>query len=52
LYDLTGRALMNQLLEHQDGSVEVELGNYPTGVYIVVIKDSTGIRLQQKLVKE
>lgn len=50
LYDLTGRHLAEYNISNNEGGLVITTGNYPSGVYIVVVSNSNGLISQQKLV--
>lgn len=52
LYDITGRYIANYALNTTDGDLVVPTANYPSGVYIVVVRTDKGLLSQQKLVIE
>lgn len=52
LYDLTGRNLVNYSIDTSDGSLLIPINNYPSGIYIVLIRSKNGIVGQRKLIIE
>ena len=52
LYDLMGRSLYTQPLSESNGELVIPLPNYPSGIYIVVLRSEKGILEQRKLVIE
>jgi hypothetical protein len=52
LFDLTGRALYSVQIKQPTGQFDLDMSRYPSGVYLAVVRDSKGIRFQQKVVKE
>jgi len=52
VYDLSGRSVVKHNLRSAKGEVPLNTGKYQAGVYIVVLRQSNGHALQQKLVIE
>lgn len=52
LYDITGRSIANYAINTTDGDLVVPTNNYPSGIYIVVVRTDKGLLSQQKLVIE
>lgn len=52
LYDLTGRLLEAHTTTEPAGSMVLTTSNYPSGIYIVVVKSNETILSQQKLIIE
>ncbi|RFC53137.1 T9SS type A sorting domain-containing protein [Brumimicrobium aurantiacum] len=52
VYDLSGRSVAKHNLRSAKGEVPLNTGKYQAGVYIVVLRQSNGHTLQQKLVIE
>ena len=52
LYSLTGIALIEQYVHESNGQVSMELDRLASGTYIVVLRNATGERLQQVLIKK
>ncbi|PWH86736.1 T9SS type A sorting domain-containing protein [Brumimicrobium oceani] len=52
VYDLSGRSVAKHNLRSAKGEVSLETGKYQAGVYIVVLRQSNGYTMQQKLVIE
>ena len=52
LYDLMGRSLYAQPLSESNGEIVIPLLNYPSGIYVVVLRAEKGILEQRKLVIE
>jgi hypothetical protein len=50
LYDLTGRNLAAYDISNSEGSLTMPTNNYPSGIYIVVVRTANGLISQQKLV--
>ena len=50
LYDLTGRSLKTMPINQADGSLTFSTGEYPNGVYLVVLSDDKGRHKTGKLV--
>ncbi|MFN8325923.1 MAG: T9SS type A sorting domain-containing protein [Flavobacteriaceae bacterium] len=50
VYELSGRLLQTQPIAATAGSMELPTRAYPSGVYVVVIRNEKGILAQQKLV--
>ncbi|HRG17495.1 MAG TPA: T9SS type A sorting domain-containing protein [Flavobacterium lutivivi] len=51
-YDLTGRLLFEKTIGDHTGIIEIATINYPSGVYVVVLRNAQGIQNQHKLVIE
>src|SRR5690554_2499848 len=52
VYDLSGRSITKHNLRSTKGEVPLNTGKYQAGVYIVVLRQSNGYTMQQKLVIE
>src|SRR5690554_2620436 len=52
VYDLSGRSIAQQNLSEAKGEITLHTSTYQAGVYIVVVRQSNGYTLQQKLVIE
>jgi len=52
VYDLSGRSVVQHNLLSATGEVSLNTGKYQAGVYIVVLRQSNGQAMQQKLVIE
>ena len=52
VYDLSGRSIAKHNLRSAKGEVPLNISRYQAGVYIVVLRQSNGHTLQQKLVIE
>ena len=52
LYDLMGRSLYTLPLSESNGEIVIPLPNYPSGIYVVVLRSEKGILEQRKLVIE
>ena len=52
VYDLSGRSVAQHNLLSAIGEVSLNTGKYQAGVYIVVLRQSNGHTMQQKLVIE
>ena len=52
VYDLSGRSVAKHNLRSAKGEVPLNTGKYQAGVYIVVLRQSNGHTMQQKLVIE
>ncbi|CAM4449920.1 T9SS type A sorting domain-containing protein [Flavobacterium terrigena] len=52
VYDLMGRLLSKHYAKNQTGDWRLNTSSYPTGVYVVVVKDKNQIIEQHKLLKE
>jgi hypothetical protein len=52
LYDLTGRLLFEKTIGDNTGIIEIATSNYPSGVYVVVLRNAQGIQNQHRLVVE
>ena len=52
VYDLSGRSVAKHNLRSAKGEVPLNTGKYQAGVYIVVLRQSNGYTMQQKLVIE
>ncbi len=49
LTDITGKKLQERLLTNTQSEIELEMGNYPKGVYIIELKGSNGSHLVKVL---
>ena len=52
IYDLMGRSLTQQNIKNQTGSIIIPLNNYPSGIYVIVVRSERGIITQKKLIVE
>ena len=52
IYDLVGRSLTQQNIKNETGSIIIPLNNYPSGIYVVVVRSERGIITQKKLIVE
>ncbi|MGV9003848.1 T9SS type A sorting domain-containing protein, partial [Flavobacterium sp.] len=52
IYDLVGRSLTQQNIKNETGSIIIPLNNYPSGIYVVVVRSEKGIVTQKKLIVE
>ena len=49
IYSVTGQIIDSQILNSLD--FEINIQNYPSGIYIIKVTDETGIVLQEKIIK-
>jgi hypothetical protein len=52
IYDLLGRSVGSYNLSDTANSITITTSEFPTGIYVVVLRAPSGILYQQKLIKE
>jgi hypothetical protein len=52
VYDLTGRLMTQGELSIKQNNQALQTSNYPSGIYIVVIKEGNLLVSQHKLIKK
>jgi hypothetical protein len=52
IYDLTGRLMNKYIITTINGEHTIDLQNYPSGIFIAVLKNSDNILSQYKIVKQ
>lgn len=52
IYDLTGKQLFEEVLSDNKGNLNINITNFATGIYVIVLKENGSITMQKKLIKE